>query len=99
MYQKDGNGAIIGVIRSVDPVLPPNVTLSIDKFIQYVLFSQLRDGVIANQVESGCAVLVKINTGEILGMASYPSFNPNNYANTPAKDIHNVCSSDSFEPG
>ncbi|WP_337261992.1 MULTISPECIES: penicillin-binding transpeptidase domain-containing protein [unclassified Serratia (in: enterobacteria)] len=99
VYQKDGNGAIIGVIRSVDPVPPPNVTLSIDKFIQYVLFSQLRDGVIANQADSGCAVLVKINTGEILGMASYPSFNPNNYANTPAKDIHNVCSSDSFEPG
>lgn len=99
VYQKDGNGAIIGVIRSVDPVPPPNVTLSIDKFIQYVLFSQLRDGVIANQADSGCAVLVKINTGEILGMASYPSFNPNNYANAPAKDIHNVCSSDSFEPG
>ncbi len=94
VYQKDGSGAVIGVIKSVDPVPPPNVTLSIDKFIQYVLFSQ-----IANQADSGCAVLVKVNTGEILGMASYPSFNPNNYANTPVKDIHNVCSSDSFEPG
>ncbi len=99
VYQKDGSGAVIGVIKSVDPVPPPNVTLSIDKFIQYVLFSQIRDGVIANQADSGCAVLVKVNTGEILGMASYPSFNPNNYANTPVKDIHNVCSSDSFEPG
>ncbi|PVZ86662.1 peptidoglycan synthase [Serratia sp. S1B] len=99
VYQKDGHGAIIGVIQNVDPVPPPNVILSIDRFIQYVLFSQIRDGVIANQADSGCAVLVKISTGEILGMASYPSFNPNNYANTPAKDIHNVCSSDSFEPG
>lgn len=99
VYQKDGSGAVIGVIKNVDPVPPPNVTLSIDKFIQYVLFSQIRDGVIANQADSGCAVLVKVNTGEILGMASYPSFNPNNYTNTPVKDIHNVCSSDSFEPG
>lgn len=99
VYQKDGNGAIIGVIKSIDPVPPPNVTLSIDKFIQYVLFSQIRDGVLANQADSGCAVLVKVATGEILGMASYPSFNPNNFANTPAKNIHNVCSSDSFEPG
>ena len=78
---------------------PPNVTLSIDKFIQYVLYAQIRDGVVANRADSGCAVLVKIDTGEILGMASYPSFNPNNYGSTPAKDIRNVCSSDSFEPG
>ncbi|ALD46929.1 peptidoglycan synthase [Serratia sp. OLHL2] len=99
VYQKDGSGAVIGVIKSVDPVPPPNVTLSIDKFIQYVLYAQIRDGVVANQADSGCAVLVKIDTGEILGMASYPSFNPNNYGSTPAKDIRNVCSSDSFEPG
>lgn len=99
VYQKDGSGAVIGVLKSVDPVPPPNVTLSIDKFIQYVLYAQIRDGVVANQADSGCAVLVKIDTGEILGMASYPSFNPNNYGSTPAKDIRNVCSSDSFEPG
>ncbi|MFH7422619.1 penicillin-binding protein 2, partial [Pseudomonas syringae pv. tagetis] len=77
VYQKDGSGAVIGVLKSVDPVPPPNVTLSIDKFIQYVLYAQIRDGVVANQADSGCAVLVKIDTGEILGMASYPSFNPN----------------------
>ncbi|WP_411569417.1 penicillin-binding transpeptidase domain-containing protein [Serratia sp. UGAL515B_01] len=99
VYQKDGSGAVISVIKRVDPVPPPNVTLSIDKFIQYVLFSKIRDSVLANQADSGCAVVVKVNTGEILGMASYPSFNPNNYGNTPAKNIHNVCSSDSFEPG
>ncbi|HEJ9093728.1 penicillin-binding transpeptidase domain-containing protein [Serratia odorifera] len=99
VYQKDGSGAVINVLKNVDPVPPPNVTLSIDKFIQYVLFAQIRDGVIANQADSGCAVLVRVNTGEVLGMASYPSFNPNNYANTPSKDIRNVCSSDSFEPG
>lgn len=74
----------------MDPVPPPNVTLSIDKFIQYVLYAQIRDGVVANRADSGCAVLVKIDTGEILGMASYPSFNPNNYGSTPAKDIRNV---------
>jgi cell division protein FtsI (penicillin-binding protein 3) len=33
VYQKDGSGAVIGVIKNVDPVPPPNVTLSIDKFI------------------------------------------------------------------
>lgn len=99
VYQKDGNGAVINVLKNVDPVPPPNITLSIDKFIQYVLFAQIRDGVIANQADSGCAVLVKVNTGEVLGMASYPTFNPNNYANAPSQNIRNVCSSDSFEPG
>lgn len=47
--------------------------------MQYALYSHLRDGVLRNQADSGAAVLVDVNTGEILGMASYPSFNPNNY--------------------
>ncbi|WKZ90661.1 penicillin-binding transpeptidase domain-containing protein [Chimaeribacter arupi] len=99
VYQKDGHGAVIGLLKNIDPVAPPNVTLSIDKFLQYVLYSHIRDGVLLNQADSGCAVLVDVNTGEILGMASYPSFNPNNLADTPPGNIRNVASSDSFEPG
>ncbi|WP_411703916.1 penicillin-binding transpeptidase domain-containing protein [Edaphovirga cremea] len=98
-YRQDGHGNVIGILQEIAPEQPPTVTLSIDSFMQYVLYSRLRTGVLLNQAESGAAVLVDVNTGEILGMASYPSYNPNNYAGAQAKDMRNVAISDSFEPG
>lgn len=98
-YRQDGHGNVIGVLKEVPPQQPPTVNLSIDSFMQYVMYSRLRAGVMMNQADSGAAVLVDVNTGEILGMASYPSYNPNNYAGVQPKDMRNVAISDSFEPG
>lgn len=98
-YRQDGQGNIIGILKDVPPQQPPTVNLSIDSYIQYTVYAALRKGVMLNQADSGAAVMVDVNTGEILGMASYPSFNPNNYAGTDAKDMRNVAISDSFEPG
>ena len=98
-YRQDGHGNVIGILKEVPPQQPPTVNLSIDSFMQYVMYSRLRAGVMLNQADSGAAVLVDVNTGEILGMASYPSYNPNNYAGVQPKDMRNVAISDSFEPG
>ncbi len=98
-YRQDGQGNIIGILKDVPPQQPPTVNLSIDSYIQYTVYAALRKGVMLNQADSGAAVMVDVNTGEILGMASYPSFNPNNYAGTDVKDMRNVAISDSFEPG
>jgi len=98
-FRQDGAGNVIGILKDVPPQQPPTVNLSIDSFVQYVMYSALRDGVTYNQADSGAAVMVDVNTGEILGMASYPSFNPNNYAGTAVGDMRNVAVSDSFEPG
>ena len=98
-YRQDRHGNVIGVLKEVAPQQPPTINLSIDSFMQYVLYSRLRTGVLLNQAESGAAVLVDVNTGEILGMASFPSYNPNNYAGVAVKDMRNVAISDSFEPG
>jgi len=98
-YRQDGHGNVIGILKEVPPQQPPTVNLSIDSYMQYVMYSRLQAGVVANQADSGAAVLVDVNTGEILGMASYPSYNPNNYAGVQPKDMRNVAISDSFEPG
>ena len=98
-YRQDREGNIIAMIDYQPPKQPPTVQLSIDKFDQYTLYSKLRDGVLLNKADSGAAVLVKIDTGEILGMASYPSFNPNNYADVSPAQMRNVAINDSFEPG
>ncbi|WP_145339621.1 penicillin-binding transpeptidase domain-containing protein [Pantoea sp. PSNIH1] len=99
VYRQDGEGNIISMIDYEPPKQPPTVQLSIDKFDQFTLYSRLRDGVLLNKADSGAAVLVKIDTGEILAMASYPSFNPNNFDKATPAQMRNVAINDSFEPG
>ncbi|ADU70447.1 penicillin-binding transpeptidase domain-containing protein [Pantoea sp. At-9b] len=99
VYRQDKNGDIISMIDYQPPQQPPTVQLSIDKFDQYTLFSKLRDGVLLNKADSGAAVLIKIDTGEILAMASYPSFNPNNYDDATPAQMRNSAINDSYEPG
>lgn len=98
-YRQDAHGDIINVLNDDPPQQAPTVQLSIDKYDQYTVFSELRDGVQANNADSGTAILVKVDTGEILAMASYPSFNPNNMEDTKPVDMRNVAINDSFEPG
>ena len=52
-----------------------------------------------NKAESGASVLINIPTGEILAMASYPDFNPNNREGATLNDFRNRAISDTFEPG
>ncbi len=99
VYRQDGDGHIIAMLNYEPPKQPPTIQLSIDKFDQYTLYTKLRDGVLLNKADSGAAVLVKIDSGEILAMASYPSFNPNNYANVAPGQMRNTAINDSYEPG
>jgi len=99
VYRQDAAGNIIAMINYQPPTQPPTVQLSIDKYDQYTLYSNLRDGVLINKADSGAAVLVKIDTGEILAMASYPSFNPNNYEGATPAQMRNSAINDSYEPG
>ncbi|WP_034916714.1 penicillin-binding transpeptidase domain-containing protein [Erwinia sp. 9145] len=98
-YRQDANGNIVSMLSYEPPRQPPTVQLSIDKFDQYTLYTKLRDGVLLNKADSGAAVLIKVDTGEILGMASYPSFNPNNFVNVAPNQMRNAAINDSYEPG
>ncbi|ADP11525.1 Peptidoglycan synthetase [Erwinia sp. Ejp617] len=98
-YRQDASGNIVAMINYEPPQQPPTVQLSIDKFDQYTLYSKLRDGVLLNKADSGAAVLIKIDTGEILGMASYPSFNPNHFVDVSPAQMRNAAINDSYEPG
>lgn len=98
-YRQDRHGNIISMLSYQPPSQPPTVQLSIDKYIQYTMYTKLRDGVLLNKADSGAAVMVRVDTGEVLGMASYPSYNPNNYDGATPAQMRNVAINDSFEPG
>lgn len=76
-----------------------DLTLSIDRNIQYFAYRELLSGVLANQAESGSAVVADVKTGEILALVNYPSFNPNQKHLTHANAVRNRAVTDSFEPG
>lgn len=63
------------------------------------MYRELNNAVAFNKAESGTAVLIDVNTGEVLAMANSPSYNPNNMAGTPKETMRNRAITDIFEPG
>ncbi|MBY4838814.1 peptidoglycan glycosyltransferase FtsI [Pantoea sp. DY-15] len=97
--RKDRNGRVIEDISSVDSRAAHNLTLSIDERLQALVYRELNNAVAFNKAESGTAVLVDVNTGEVLAMANSPAYNPNNLSNTPKDVMRNRAITDIFEPG
>ncbi|MBT0720094.1 peptidoglycan glycosyltransferase FtsI [Tatumella sp. TA1] len=97
--RKDRQGRVIEDISSTDSRVAHNLTLSIDERLQAQVYRELNNAVAFNKAESGTAVLVDVNTGEVLAMANSPAYNPNNLSNTPRETIRNRAITDIFEPG
>ena len=76
-----------------------NVTLTLDRNIQYIAEKELAKAVTDNGAKSGMAVVMDSQTGRILAMANYPTFNPNSYFRFPQFALRNHVVADSFEPG
>lgn len=86
-------------ISSVDSQAAHNLVLSVDERLQALVYRELNNAVAFNKAESGTAVLIDVNTGEVLAMANSPSYNPNNMAGTPKETMRNRAITDIFEPG
>jgi penicillin-binding protein 2 len=69
--RRNAKGQIDGVLREVPPTAGANVNLTIDARIQMIAEEALR------AVGRGAAVVIDPNNGNILAMASVPSFDPN----------------------
>jgi len=76
-----------------------NITLTLDKNIQYLAEKELAKAVSQSRGAGGIALVMEPRTGKILAMASYPSFNPNAYHRYPHDTLRNRAVADSFEPG
>jgi len=84
---------------SVAPINGSDVYLTIDLTIQAIAEEELKRGVEKSQAESGIAVVLQPQTGEVLAIAQYPSMNPNNASKTPLSDQRLRAVTDVFEPG
>ena len=71
--RRNAKGVIEGMLREEPPTPGANVILTLDARIQEITEEALR------AVPRGAAVVVDPNTGDILAMASVPSFDPNTF--------------------
>lgn len=99
LVRRDRFGRVIENITEQPASPAHNIMLSIDKRLQTVTEDALSNAVTWNKADSGAAVLVDVATGEVLAMASYPTYNPNNRAGAVLNDFRNRAISDTFEPG
>jgi len=97
--REDRYGHVIENLTEVSAVPAHNIQLSIDERLQTITEDALDNAVAWNKAESGAAVLINVQTGEILSMASFPDFNPNNREGATLNDFRNRAISDTFEPG
>ena len=97
---KDRRGRLVrelGVIREAQP--GGELTLAIDQRIQYMAYRELRAAVAEHQADGGVLVMMDARTGEVLAMANFPSYNPNNRAGLDPRGLRNQALVDVFEPG
>ncbi|QIW15578.1 cell division protein FtsI [Pasteurellaceae bacterium RH1A] len=99
VIRKDARGNVIENVRDEKQYDPQDVLLSIDEELQSMVYREIKKAVVDNKAESGTAVLVDVQTGEILAMANAPSFNPNNRKDFKAELARNRAITDTFEPG
>lgn len=68
-----------GIESHMDRVPEPGteLTLTIDEGMQYVAERELKIGVEAKHARSGSAIIMNPYTGEILALANYPTYDPN----------------------
>jgi penicillin-binding protein 2 len=73
--KKDERGRLVGELSFQEPRKGNDVYLTIDARIQFIAERALRDGGIGR----GAVVVIDPNSGEVLALASVPSYNPNKF--------------------
>ncbi|MFZ2970522.1 MAG: penicillin-binding protein 2 [Minisyncoccia bacterium] len=95
-----GNWISIGSKIGKSPENGDSIILTIDHTIQYIAEKELREAVERTGAESGNVIIIDPKTGEVIAMAQYPTFDPNEYYNE--KDLSVFLNSnihDVYEPG
>jgi cell division protein FtsI (penicillin-binding protein 3) len=97
---KDRRGQIVEDVASLRvPKEGGNVSLSLDSKIQFLAFREIKQAVELHKARAGSIVVLDAHSGEVLAMANWPSYNPNNRDKPNAILLRNHVLTDLFEPG
>ena len=97
---RDRKGRIVEDIESIRPVYHGrDLQLSLDLRIQVSAQHHLAQSVRDTRALGASAVMLDVNTGEVLAMTNVPDFNPNNRSDMTPEHFRNRSVTDVFEPG
>ena len=112
-FQKDlqGRGGSRSVVRDrlgrvvedVGEAVPAmnghDIELSVDSKVQFFAYQRIRDAVADHNAKAGSVVVLDVQTGEVLALANYPSYDPGDRRNLSGAQLRNRALTDIFEPG
>ena len=97
---KDRRGQIVEDVGSVKPPQDgEDISLALDSKVQYLAYSQLKQAIADSKAKAGGIVVLDARTGEILALANWPTYNPNNRESLSGGQLRNRALTDTFEPG
>jgi cell division protein FtsI (penicillin-binding protein 3) len=97
---KDRLGRVIEDVQAVTlPVNGKDLRLSVDTRVQYLVFKALSDAIAQHHARGAAAVVLDARTGEVLSMASLPTYDPGDRASLDSDALRNQAITDTFEPG
>jgi cell division protein FtsI (penicillin-binding protein 3) len=101
VYEGGSGGQQIPLAPSVqkDPVPGANISLTIDRDVQWVAQKAIADQVKATRARSGDAIVLDVKTGQIVAMATAPTYDPNHPTRSSAEDRVNRPLQEVYEPG
>lgn len=99
-YEVGGGTRIpLGENTEVKPVDGKDLHLTIDRDVQWYAQRVLRTAVQGARAQSGVAIALDSQTGEVIALADYPTFDPNDIADAPKRNLRTRALSDVYEPG
>jgi len=97
---KDRRGRIVedaGSLRAPKP--GSDIALSLDSNVQHLAYRELESAVRQHKAKAGAVVVLDARSGEVLALANYPAYNPNNRGRISSQAMRNRAVIDLFEPG
>jgi penicillin-binding protein 2 len=76
LYEKDVSSSLSNTFVVDFPIEGKDVKTSIDADLQEFTYTVLKDFILAKQFQSGSAIIMDIDTGQILAITNYPEYDP-----------------------
>ncbi len=76
-----------------------DIDLSVDSKVQFFAYQRIRDAVAEHKAKAGSVVVIDVQSGEVLALANFPSYNPSDRRNLSGNQLRNRALTDIFEPG
>lgn len=99
--EKDIRGApiLVGQTRRIEPEEGRSLVLWLDRTVQRSVERRLVDGIAKYGAKEGSVIVMDPVSGGILGMASYPSYDPATYGEFAKELYKNPVVASTYEPG